>query len=139
DDGGAARRAAAGAGHRHGVGAAPAARHRDRRRVDLQPNAHALHDARRVPLPRPPAPLVRVAPPGWRGGTGPLKGATGMTFSHHARVLGALLCGAALCGVLTSCAVGPDYQCPDLGMPAAYRGAATRPATQPAATQPALS
>ena len=44
-DGGAARRAAADAGLRRGLGAAPPARHRDRRRADREPAAHAVHDA----------------------------------------------------------------------------------------------
>ena len=41
---------AAGARHRHRLGAAPAARHRDRRRPDLQPGADALHDAGHLPV-----------------------------------------------------------------------------------------
>ena len=49
DDGRAARRPAAGARHRHGLGAAPPARHRDRRRSAVQPDADALHDARHLP------------------------------------------------------------------------------------------
>ena len=35
-----------GARHRHRRGTAPSAGHRDRRRTDLQPDAHALHHAR---------------------------------------------------------------------------------------------
>ena len=58
DDGGAARRPAAGDRLRHGRGAAPAARHRDRRRPDLQPDADAVHDAGRLSLSRSPADLV---------------------------------------------------------------------------------
>ena len=51
-----------------GLRAAPAARHRDRRRADLQPDADALHDAGRLPVSRPlPAALgapARRAPAG---------------------------------------------------------------------------
>ena len=43
-----------------GLGAAPAARHRDRRRPDLQPDAHALHDAGRSTSPST----------GWPGASG---------------------------------------------------------------------
>ncbi len=43
----------AGPRHGHRLGAAPAARHRDRRRPDLQPAAHALHDAGDLPGVRP--------------------------------------------------------------------------------------
>ena len=52
--GGAARRAAAGAGHRHRRRAAPPAGHRHRRRPDLQPGAHALHHAGDLPGLRSP-------------------------------------------------------------------------------------
>ena len=44
-DGGAARRLAAGAWHRHRLGAAPPARHRDGRRTAAEPAADALYDA----------------------------------------------------------------------------------------------
>ena len=50
--------AAAGDRHRDRRGTAPAAGHRDRRRVDLQPDAHALHDAGGLPVSRPLAALV---------------------------------------------------------------------------------
>jgi multidrug efflux pump len=46
DHGGAPRRRAARSRHGHGLGAAPAARHLDRRRTHREPDAHALHDAR---------------------------------------------------------------------------------------------
>ncbi len=45
DDGGAPGRRAARARHGHGIRTPPAARHRDRRRPDLQPDADALHHA----------------------------------------------------------------------------------------------
>ena len=50
-------------GTRHRRRAAPAARHRDRRRPDLQPDADALHDAGRLPLPRPVAAPLGAASP----------------------------------------------------------------------------
>ena len=50
DDGGAPRRAAARARDGHGLGAAPAARHHDRRRPHHLAGAHALHDAGHLPL-----------------------------------------------------------------------------------------
>ena len=46
-------------GQRHRLGAAPAARHRDRRRPDLQPDADALHDAGDLPRVRPARAPVR--------------------------------------------------------------------------------
>ena len=52
--GGAARRRAAGARHRHRLGTAPAARHHDHRRPDLQPGADALHHAGDLSVLRPP-------------------------------------------------------------------------------------
>ena len=45
DDGRASWRIAAGAWHRHRIRTSTAAGHHDRRRFDLQPNSHALHDA----------------------------------------------------------------------------------------------
>ena len=57
--GGAAGRAAAGAGHGRRLRAAPAAGHRHRRRPDRQPDADALHHAGGLPLPRPRPALVR--------------------------------------------------------------------------------
>ena len=61
DHGGAARRRAAGAGHGHRLGAAPAAGHRHRRRADLQPGADALHHAGDLPRVRPPGAARRTA------------------------------------------------------------------------------
>ena len=49
----AARRVAAGAGNRHRLRAAPPDGHRDRRRPDPVANAHALHHAGHLHLPRP--------------------------------------------------------------------------------------
>ncbi len=56
-DGGGARRPAADAGHRHRLGAAPSARHLDRRRPAGQPGADAVHDAGDLSLVRPPVAL----------------------------------------------------------------------------------
>ena len=50
DDGGAARRRCRWRLARHGVGAAAAARHHDRRRPARQPGADALHDAGDLPV-----------------------------------------------------------------------------------------
>src|SRR5436190_1177854 len=44
------------------IGAAPAARHCHRRRVDLQPDADAVHDARDLPRVRSPGATHRPAP-----------------------------------------------------------------------------
>ena len=59
DDGSTAGRAAAGARVGRRVGAAAALGYRHRRRADLQSDAHALHDAGDVSLPRSPSSLVR--------------------------------------------------------------------------------
>ena len=61
DDGGDARRGAAGDRLRRGLGAAPAARHLDRRRAAGQPGADALHDAGDLSLPRPLPPVGAAA------------------------------------------------------------------------------
>ena len=45
-------------GQRRRVRASPPARHRHCGRADLQPDAHALHDAGGLPLPRPVQDLV---------------------------------------------------------------------------------
>ena len=50
-------------GTRHRLGAAPPARHRDRRRPDRQPAADALHDAGRLPVPRPLPPVGQPPAP----------------------------------------------------------------------------
>ena len=54
-------RFAARAGDRHWIGIAPAARHQHRRRIDREPDAHALHHARRLSLHGPPARLEIAA------------------------------------------------------------------------------
>ena len=46
-----------------GVGVALPAGHHDRRRPDFQPDAHAVHDAGRLPVSRPLPTLVYAAPP----------------------------------------------------------------------------
>src|ERR1700693_6335088 len=61
DDGGSARRTSPRHRARDRRGAAAASGNLDRRRSSLQPDAHALHDARRLSLSRPvPAALVGV-------------------------------------------------------------------------------
>ncbi len=59
---GALRRHAARLRHGHRRGTAPAARHRHRRRADLQPGADALHHPGDLPLPGPPARPCRLRP-----------------------------------------------------------------------------
>ena len=54
DDGGVVRRSTAGFGLGDRIGAAAAARHCDRRRADLQPDADAVHDPGHLPRVRPP-------------------------------------------------------------------------------------
>ena len=77
----AVRRHPAGGGDRHRRRAAPPAGHRHRGRLDLQPDADALHDAGRLRLPRPAQALVRGAARGSegrrRGSRGPLTAAAG--------------------------------------------------------------
>ena len=69
DDGGAARRDTA-HGRRGGrVRIAPAAGHFDRRRADREPDAHPLHHADRLSLPRPFPALVSVRDGPQRPGT----------------------------------------------------------------------
>src|SRR5207249_6671924 len=58
--GGLAGSPAAGARYRDGGRAAPPARHHHRGRARREPAAHPLHHPRRIPLPRPPAPVVRA-------------------------------------------------------------------------------
>src|SRR6185436_12513575 len=60
DDGGDARGVAAGAGHRHRLGTAAAARHCHHRRTDRQPDADAVHHTRRVSLFRQTAAVARA-------------------------------------------------------------------------------
>ena len=50
DDGGSVRCVAAGARHGHRLGTAPAAGHQHRGRIDREPDADAVHDARGLPL-----------------------------------------------------------------------------------------
>ena len=104
---------AIGVGHRRG--AAPSARHRDRRRPDLQPDAHALHDARRLPLSRPvPAAL------GERSAA--LTGAALCRWRERRdrgrAVRFAIVAWPSSCA---ACAVGPDYKRPSTPVPAAYK------------------
>ena len=66
-DGGAARRVAARAWDRHRLGAAPSARHRDRRRIAHQPVAHALHHAGYFSLLRSPRAGIGKGPRRGRG------------------------------------------------------------------------
>jgi multidrug efflux pump len=58
-DGGAARRFAAGVGHRRRLRAAAPARYRDRRRLAREPGAHALHDAGYLSDLRPHGDAIR--------------------------------------------------------------------------------
>src|SRR5512143_2476527 len=103
DDGGDARRPSAGAGRRHGRGAAAAARHLDRRGPALFPDADSLHDAGRLPLPRPvPAALAedsRASPAAADAGP------PGSLMRTAARLL--LTASAFL---FAACAVGPNYK-----------------------------
>src|SRR5262249_2902467 len=105
DDGGAARRAAADAGHRHGLGAAPAAGHRDGRRAPAEPAADAVHDAGDLPRVRParPAPARR---PRTRGRRQSARGRAGgraavslsTPFVHRPVATTLLTLGVALAG-----------------------------------------
>ena len=89
---------------------APAARHRDRRRIDPEPASDAVYDARCVPLSRPVPPLVQAqAAPGRRC---PRIGAA-MNPAALAPVVSALLAAG--------CMVGPDYVRPPVDVPAAYK------------------
>ena len=64
------RRRAAGARARHRLRAAPSARHRDRRRIDRQPDPDALHHARHLSLLRRSAKTIRAARARRRAGDG---------------------------------------------------------------------
>src|ERR1051325_7627443 len=59
--GGGARRAAADGRHRRRLGAAPSARHLDRRRPAGEPGAHPVHHAGDLPVVRPAGAAVRRA------------------------------------------------------------------------------
>src|SRR6185295_7021666 len=70
DDGRAARRRAPRPRQRRGLGAAPAPRHHDDRRPDLQPGAHALYDPGHLSGVRPSLEAQGRRPrPGAGGGT----------------------------------------------------------------------
>ncbi len=59
DDGGDARRRAAGVRHGYRIGTAPSAGHHDHRRIDLQPDANPVYDARDLSLDGAPcAPVI---------------------------------------------------------------------------------
>src|SRR3981189_1553497 len=55
DHGGTTWRIAAGFGHRHGIGAAPPARHHHRGRAHCEPDADAVYHSGGLHLHRPPA------------------------------------------------------------------------------------
>ena len=126
DDGGAARRAAARARHRRRRRAAPAARHRDRRRPAREPAADAVHDAGGLPVSRS---LPAVVPAGrWRAARGRADhvsrrrdGASEATCA--ARRSGAWHAGAAR----AACAVGPDYVRPRRRSPDGVQGSSAAP------------
>src|SRR4029453_11986739 len=61
--GGAIGRPAAGTRHGYGRRVTPAPGYHHRRWVACQPDAHVVYDTGRLPIPRPPAALVYVAPP----------------------------------------------------------------------------
>src|SRR6185436_6068930 len=108
DDGGDARRAAARAWHRHGLGNAAAARHCDHRRTDGQSGPDGLHDAGRVSVLRSAAALARTRPTERR----PTGAATRRGVTRHLTAL-------ALAIVAAGCMVGPKYKRPPIaGTPA---------------------
>src|SRR5256885_15997463 len=79
-----------------------AARHRDRRRADPEPAAHAVHDAGRLPVPGP-LPAVVEAP------------------DAAPAVAGVMRKIAFVFAFLAGCAVGPDYVRPPIEAPAQYK------------------
>src|SRR5581483_5019335 len=115
DPGGAPRRPAACSRRRRRLRAAPPARHRDRRRADLQPDADPLHHAGHLSL----------------SGTLPgiLRGFAAKQTAAADRGFGVKkMCRATVPIVLawvlpwlSACSVGPDYARPALKTPPAYK------------------
>src|SRR5690606_22327489 len=129
-DGGHFRGIAAGAGYRRRRRNAPAAGGDDRRRPDTQSDPHAVHHARRVPVPGPLPPLAAGPPPRRRGGgsaTGyrtPMSRAMSLlSFPGLAHAPRRALLLACCCAWLSACAVGPDYQRPTLDVGESYKEA----------------
>src|SRR5207245_6646864 len=117
-------RAAPGPRAWHRVGAAPAARDRHRGWAHREPGADALHDAGRIPLPRPPTAVVgararrtRVAARARHGGcAGAVRRRT-----VRGRLGGPLALASALLVLVSACTVGPDYLRPSMISPDAYK------------------
>src|SRR5262249_41490485 len=80
-----------------------AARHRHRRRADREPDPHALHDARRLPVRRPHE-RVGAAPP---------------AVLHAGARMRRIVLG--FCALLSACAVGPDYKRPEANAPVEFK------------------
>jgi multidrug efflux pump len=116
---------AAGDRLRRGRRAAPAARHRHRRRPHRQPAADTLYDAGGLHLPRRAAraPVRRPQPQG---------NETEADVMRRPLPL-LLLLSIAL---LAACTVGPDYKRPTLEVPAAYKEYGEWKPAQPADLQP---
>src|SRR3954471_14706302 len=111
--GGPARRAAARSWPRRRRGAAPAARHRHRRRPDPLPVVDALYDAGGLSVCRPLQRLVdphRAPPAG--GGSG-MNAILGRSPNYWPALLA--------CMALAGCMVGPDYRKPEAPAPAEYK------------------
>src|SRR4029453_9622814 len=100
DDGRAVRRPAADAGPGHGLGAAPAARLRHRRRPAAEPDADALYDAGRLSLHGPTQPVAD-------GAANPSCGATQQRIEPQRS-------GAAIGGRLTATTRQQDRSLPPL-------------------------
>ena len=127
---------AAGPRHGHGLGAAPAAGHRDRRRPALQPGAHALHHAGDLPGLRPAgAALGRTPRPARRSADEPAPEADmniSTPFIQRPVATTLLTVGVALAGVLAFSFL-PVSPLPQVDFPTisvcgrAARGRARRP------------
>src|SRR5207302_10317548 len=84
--------------------AASAPRHRDRRRADPEPAAHALHDAGRLPVLGPLPAVVETRVARW-----PV--ARGCMRNYFLAVVVSV----------SGCAVGPDYRRPEIEAPAQFK------------------
>src|SRR5580700_10162341 len=133
--GGVAGRFATGDRHRYGIGVAASARNHDHRRIDLQPDADALHHSSGLPVLRPAAAVARTealrAPPvlperraAWFGGVDTeVRRLNRKRMNQMNRPFQRNWAGLALGAFLFSsgCMVGPNYNRPPAPAPPAFK------------------